>query len=567
MAWTAPFSKKACASDSLETNLISNAQAGFRSGYSTMDHVITLKFLVDIHNHYGYGLFCAFIDFKKCFDKIDRIKLWQSLISAGLKGRIYQVIVNMYDNAKSCILSDNGPSDFFNCNIGVRQGENLSPLLFSIFLKDIETFFSDYNCRSLDIFPNFVNMGLQINQLRAYLKLYLLLYADDTILVADTAEDLQKALNCLNEYCISKKLTVNTSKTKVMVFTRKRNKRYNTFNFGNTQLEIVDQYTYLGVIFAKNGKFFKTKKYLCEQANKALFAVLQKGRKLNLPLDLQLKLFDEAIEPILLYGSEVWGYEDIKIIEAVHLKYCKYLLKLKKSTPSMMIYGETGRFPLSISLKCRIINFWARLIMAETTKISSIMYRIMFQLHVQNMYKSEWISFIEKILNEAGMGNIWASQSFPSITWLKTSLKTRLQDQFRQNWNEILQNGDKYSHYRQFKTELKFENYLSNISACTNICKLRTMNLKLPNNSFDIQIIQNENNNNCTKCEKNTLADEFHFLLECPSTRILREKYLPPYFARSPNRFKFCQLVNSRKKSMQLKLSKFIYHADIEYKN
>ena len=82
------------------------------------------------------------------------------------------------------------------------------------------------------------------------------------------------------------------------------------------------------------------------------------------------------------------------------------------------------------------------------------------------------------------MINIWMSQTFTSSNWLKTSLKKRLQDQFLQTWNATMQNSDKYSTYRQFKTVSKCEQYLANAAACYNICKLRTMNLKLPKNNF-----------------------------------------------------------------------------------
>ncbi len=58
----------------------------------------------------------------------------------GIDGKILTVIQNMYKNAKSCIHNQNGFSDFFECNIGVQQGENLSTLLFSIFLNDIAEF-------------------------------------------------------------------------------------------------------------------------------------------------------------------------------------------------------------------------------------------------------------------------------------------------------------------------------------------------------------------------------------------------------------------------------------------
>jgi hypothetical protein len=55
-------------------------------------------------------------------------------------------------------------------------------------------------------------------------------------------------------------------------------------------------------------------------------------RKEALPVDIQLLLFDSMIEPILIYGSEAWGYENLKFIEQIHLKYCKRVLQVKYPT-------------------------------------------------------------------------------------------------------------------------------------------------------------------------------------------------------------------------------------------
>ena len=105
----------------------------------------------------------------------------------------------------------------------------------------------------------------------------------------------------------------------------------------------------------------KTKKYLSEQANKAMFSLLRKIRNLNLPISLQIDLFDKMIKPILLYGSEIHGFGNIDILERVQLKFLKYILNLKASTPSFMVYGETGVTPLAIDIKTRIISFWTKI--------------------------------------------------------------------------------------------------------------------------------------------------------------------------------------------------------------
>ena len=71
------------------------------------------------------------------------------------------------------------------------------------------------------------------------------------------------------------------------------------------RLEIVDDYSYLGICFKYNGNFAKAKQHLVDQAQKALFSIYQKIRNNNIPFHMQLQLFDSLVEPILLYGTEL----------------------------------------------------------------------------------------------------------------------------------------------------------------------------------------------------------------------------------------------------------------------
>ena len=162
------------------------------------------------------------------------------------------------------------------------------------------------------------------------------------MLLSESKYDLQCALDVLGSYCAEWKLTVNTEKTKVLIFSSSRPRIKDRYNYNGEQLEIVNEYKYLGIMFSRSGKFAKTKKYLSEQANKAMFLLLRKIRTLNLPITLQIELFNKTIKPILLYGCEVFGVESIEILERIQLKFLKYVLNLKTSTPSFMVYGESG---------------------------------------------------------------------------------------------------------------------------------------------------------------------------------------------------------------------------------
>ena len=89
---------------------------------------------------------------------------------------------------------------------------------------------------------------------------------------------------------------------------------------------------------------------MVEQARKAMFSVLRKSQKLQLPIDLQLQLFDSMIVPILLHGSEVAGFENSDILERLCTQFYKIILNVKKSTPNCILYCELGRYPIVFKL-------------------------------------------------------------------------------------------------------------------------------------------------------------------------------------------------------------------------
>ena len=110
-----------------------------------------------------------------------------------------------------------------------------------------------------------------------FLKLYLLLYADDTIIMAESATELQNCLNSVSHYCKLWSLKINTTKTKVLIFSKGKTCKIPTFSFNGTNLDVCFDYVYLGLIMNYNGRFVFTKQRQYVQAQKAMYSLIKKS--------------------------------------------------------------------------------------------------------------------------------------------------------------------------------------------------------------------------------------------------------------------------------------------------
>ena len=126
------------------------------------------------------------------------------------------------------------------------------------------------------------------------------------------------------------------------------------------------------------------------------------------------------IQPILLYGSELWGFEASKCIENIHLKFCKRMLNIKQNTPEPAVLGELGKYPLFICHFKKVISYWLKILHMDENGYPKRCYLFLLSLDEARKTKGNWATGVKTLLYRYGFKYVWMSQGVGNVsTFLK----------------------------------------------------------------------------------------------------------------------------------------------------
>ena len=261
-------------------------QAGFRSGYSTSDHLQVITQLVQKSNEYELPMCFIFVDYEKAFDSVEHCGIINAIKEHQINSVYIETLINIYNSGTSVIRLDK-ESNKFPIQKGVRQGDTLSPKLFNAGLEQV--------FRML----NWDNTGITINGE----KLNHLRFADDIVLISNNGEEAQEMLNELNRESNKLGMKINMKKTKVM---------YNDYtniipvHVGTQEVEKVNDYVYLGqLVTMKNDKSDEIKRRIA--AGWGAFGQYRDILKSKMPLSLKRKVYNQCIQAAMTYGCQTWA--------------------------------------------------------------------------------------------------------------------------------------------------------------------------------------------------------------------------------------------------------------------
>ena len=506
-------------------------QGGFKQGFSTIDSIFTLNTIISKHiQKKGGRFYCAFIDFTKAFDLLNRDAIWLKLQNLKMSSKMIKMLIAIYRNVNARVFTGGGYTDTFHCPWGVKQGCQLSPTIFNLFINDLPAYFREKG-----------TYQLAVNNL----EVSMLLYADDLVLLSDSAIGLQRQLNILQEYCNRWNLRVSEEKSKIMVFRNGgRLRSYEKWFYNGKVLETCTYFSYLGVNFSSVLSWSHNIKMRASKGLTALGCIQSFFHRFpKIDSKVIWKVFDTKIKPIVHYGAEIWGFMEAKEIEKVQNKMCKQLLRIHSKVPTIALQGETGRLPLKTNRLFMVINYWLRLISLNNNRLTKDAYNL--QVRWVELNKKCWLSEVIAILCNHGFSEVWFNHGVGDEKIFKGLFMQRVNDMALQQWNSSVNEMNRLSLYRIYKDIHISEKYIDSLGAFKKslIANFRCTGLPLKSivgvyyDKIDYELCF------CDFCDVPLIENEYHFLLECRAYRDIRQRLIPSFYWNPPSIQKFKQLL------------------------
>ena len=483
---------------------------GFSKGMRTADNIFILQSVIERQLTLGQHLIVIFVDFTQAFDLVNRNILFFKLELTGLKGRVIDTLRNLYSKTSFRVKHNGEFSESIKENTGVNQGGNASPYLFKKYLSDLKTYLDDYT-------------GVILNEE----LLIHLLWADDLILLSTNVADSQKQLDGLSKFCKPNQMLVNCIKTKCLLF---GNQPEPALLFNDKRIDVVNSYKALGNMISAiktcSGNIFSANSgYLSDQARKAHFGIQKQCRNIgDIPSHCKLNLYESLVQPILTYGSEVWGHDtnSTKTVDKAFHRYLRYVLRVKMGTSIAMIEGECGLMPPSIKCHASCLLYFIRLNnLPDGSIVKNAFYESMY---LSELGYTSWVSRVCELADSYDLD--LKSYTFSDKT--KYSIKEIVRKKYIVDWNTKLHSIETnpiLRTYSLFKFDFKLEPYLFHIKNN----KYRNAMSRFRTSSHNLEIEKGRHAHPKTPLDKRlcktckVLEDEMHFLLHCSLYKTSRE--------------------------------------------
>lgn len=329
-------------------------------------------------------------------------------------------------------------------------------------------------------------------------------------------------LRVLGEYFDKWRLTVNVEKTKVMEF-RCGGKVDVRVRYKGELLEGVKEFSYLGLTFARNGRWIKHCKKATRKAKVASHSVRRVAYKYrNARTSFPLHLFDAMVKPVMLYGSEIWAGEcNWGLMESVARQFYKSILGQSMGTVNSGVEMMLGRIRMEDEGRVNRMCYWKKLVGQRDGKLVKEAYD--YQVIMANRGTECWGLGVKKELDRLGFSYMWSNQSVGDLSGkaFRKVIKTRITDQriVQQREEARLKPSSRY--YARAKIEPGIDEQLRKLHG--HVMRRSYVRFSLGSTGALIKR-EKGRGKKCVECLEDLVGNVFvHRVLECKKFLQLRE--------------------------------------------
>ena len=314
-------------------------QAGAQPKRGCLEHIVTLRMLVDTAKRKKKKLFITFVDFSQAYDRVSRKKLFSLMKNMGCGMVMLGALVAMYKSTQSII-----GTAIITATIGVRQGSPTSCLLFILYVNEMIKIIKE-NCME----DGFLRW------------LHVLVMMDDTVILSTTREAMLHKVSLLQRFCQIYEMKINQSKTKFFVINGTAEES-RPLQVNELTIDSCVKYVYLGSPFTSDGS---TSTSIKEHANMKMCHVLKfvsfLKKNNDVTYTIKKRIFDAAFVSTILYGCESWFNADLSPITKLYNWALKELLGVRLSTCNDLCYLESGSPPVKDLIKYKQRKFFKKM--------------------------------------------------------------------------------------------------------------------------------------------------------------------------------------------------------------
>ena len=386
--------------------IMRDQQAGFRRGRGCTDQIFAIRQALERRIRYGKPTVVCFIDFAAAFDSIHRASMWKVLASCGIPDIYIKIIRDMYEDGQCRVRTQDGLSPPFSVRSGVRQGCILSPVLFNFVLHHVMASVIQPGASGITLGSD----GFMLADLA---------YADDIALFQPDNHSMQQLLDRLAAVAGQIGMRIKPAKTKAMAV---HTEPPNLTIYGEA-IEAVDNFCYLGSIIGCDKISPESDVTTRIAKASAMFGRIDNKfwRRLDISLDLKMRIFNACILPVLLYGCESWALkeEDARRLEVFHMRCLRQILglSLRDRVPNTVIRQRCCNQP-TIELRCKKarLRWLGHVIRMPHDRICSQFWTVPLPPGwkcIRNAPRKTWRSMVLKdlqFLNDSYRGRWWGQQ-------------------------------------------------------------------------------------------------------------------------------------------------------------